>query len=51
VWRTAPYLHDGRYRTVRDVIAVGNHMNLRGRTSHLNEGEIFDLSAFVQTLR
>jgi cytochrome c peroxidase len=50
VWRTAPYLHDGRYRTVRQVITTGNHGDLRGRTSHLTESEIEDLMAFVLSL-
>lgn len=25
VWHTAPYLHDGRYRTLRDLFAEGRH--------------------------
>ena len=24
-WRTGPYLHDGRYTTVKEVLATGNH--------------------------
>jgi cytochrome c peroxidase len=50
VWRTGPYLHDGRYPTVREVITKGNHGDMRGRTSHLSEQQIDDLVAFVRSL-
>jgi DNA-binding beta-propeller fold protein YncE len=50
VWRTAPYLHDGRYRTVEEVISKGNQRNHRGRTSHLNKNQINDLVIFVLSL-
>jgi DNA-binding beta-propeller fold protein YncE len=50
VWRTAPYLHDGRYSTIKEVITEGNHSDMRGRTSHLKEQEIDDLVAFVKSL-
>ena len=50
VWRTAPYLHDGRYTTIKEVITKGNHSDQRGITSHLNEREINDLVAFVKSL-
>ena len=50
VWRTAPYLHDGRYTTIKEVVTKGNHADMRGRTSHLKEQEIDDLVAFVKSL-
>jgi DNA-binding beta-propeller fold protein YncE len=50
VWNTAPYLHDGRYRTVREVITEGNQADHRGRTSHLTDQQIDDLAAFVRSL-
>jgi len=50
IWRTAPYLHDGRYATLREVITVGNHAGRRGRTSHLSEQQIGDLVAFLLSL-
>ena len=49
-WRTAPYLHDGRYATVKEVITIGNHGDLRGRTSHLSDEQINDLVEFVNSL-
>lgn len=50
VWRTAPYLHDGRYATLQEVIGKGNHGDLRGRTSHLAADQIRDLVAFLESL-
>ncbi len=49
-WRTAPYLHDGRYSTLREVISEGNHGDLRGRTSQLSSSQLDDLAAFVRSL-
>jgi len=43
-WRTAPYLHDGRAQTLRDVIEV-----FHGRTSGLTEDEIDDLVEYVNS--
>jgi len=50
VWRTAPYLHDGRYKTVRDLIAEGKHGKSRGRVEKLSDEEIDDLVEFVLSL-
>jgi len=47
VWRTAPYLYDGRAATVKDVITIHNPHDKHGRTSDLSEGEIEDLVEFV----
>ncbi len=49
VWRTAPYLHDGRAATIRDVLAVCNPDNKHGKTSGLTEEQIADLTEFVLT--
>ena len=44
----APYFHDGRYATLRDVLtAKGDAM---GHTSHLSEGDLGALEAFLRTL-
>ena len=32
VWETAPYLHDGRAATLRDVITLHNPRDQHGRT-------------------
>lgn len=46
VWRTAPYLHDGRYPTVERLLAEGKH----GRAEKLSGSEIADLVQFVLSL-
>jgi YVTN family beta-propeller protein len=50
VWRTAPYLHDGRYTTIRELLAEGRHGLRRGRSDDLSEQEIDDLVEFVLSL-
>jgi cytochrome c peroxidase len=50
VWRTAPYLHDGRYVTIKEVIVKGQHGKPPGRLDELSESEIDDLVEFVLSL-
>jgi cytochrome c peroxidase len=50
VWRTAPYLHDGRYRTMREVLVEGKHGNRNGALERLSEEEMDDLVEFVLSL-
>jgi cytochrome c peroxidase len=50
VWRTAPYLHDGRYLTIKELIAEGKHGKSRGRVEELSEQQIDDLAEFVLSL-
>jgi YVTN family beta-propeller protein len=50
VWRTAPYLHDGRAVTIKDVLTKFNKNDQHGRTSELTDKEIEDLAAFVLSL-
>lgn len=50
VWRTAPYLHDGRAKTVREAITTHNPGDIRGKTSSLNDRELEDLVNYVQSL-
>jgi len=50
IWRTAPYLHDGRYATLHEAIGSGNQGNQRGRTSCLRPDQIEDLVAFLASL-
>ncbi len=47
VWRTAPYLHDGRYTTIEELLRKGKH-GLESK--ELSERELLDLVAFVQSL-
>ena len=50
VWRSAPYLHDGRYLTIKALITEGKHGKSRGRIEELSEQEIDDLVEFVLSL-
>ncbi len=50
VWRTAPYLHDGRAATLRDVLILHNPNDRHGTTSSLSEEEIAALEAFLLSL-
>jgi len=45
-WRTAPYLHDGRFSTIFDLLKTGKH----GFTAPLSDSELRDLEAFVLSL-
>lgn len=48
IWRTAPYLHDGRYPTIKELIVEGKHG--LGPNRELSPSEIDDLVEFVLSL-
>lgn len=50
VWRTAPYLHDGRAATIEEVLKKYNEGDKHGVTSNLTEEELKDLAEFVLSL-
>lgn len=50
LWRTGPYLHDGRSVTLRQVLTTDNPHDQHGVTSQLSEQEIADLEAFLLSL-
>ena len=50
VWRTAPYLYDGRAKTMRDVLTVWNPEDQHGVTSDLTEQELADLELYLLSL-
>ena len=50
MYRTAPFLHDGRAATLKDVLTVHNKSDQHGTTSNLTPQEIDDLVAFLMTL-
>ena len=50
VWRTAPYLHDGRYLTIRALLVDGKHGRLGGRMEDLGDRELDDLVEYVLSL-
>ena len=49
-WRTAPYLHDGRAATVKEVLTKYNTDDKHGSTSDLSDQQIDDLANFVLSL-
>lgn len=50
VWRTAPYMYDGRAVTIKDVITTDNKNNRHGNTRKLTKKEVEDLSNYVNSL-
>ena len=50
IWRTAPYLHDGRYPTIKELIVQGKHGLRNGVFDNLSAQQIDDLVEFVLSL-
>jgi YVTN family beta-propeller protein len=50
VYRTAPYLHHGKAKTLRDVLTTCNKGDKHGKTSHLKPAEVDDLVEFLKSL-
>lgn len=50
LWRTAPYLHDGRYRTIEAVFAEGRHGLPPSHFERLSPRDLADLAAFLRSL-
>ena len=50
VWRTAPYLHDGRYTTLFQLFKEGKHGVQKGEVDKLTDTEIQDLCEYVRSL-
>ncbi|RMF99449.1 MAG: hypothetical protein D6741_08515 [Planctomycetota bacterium] len=50
VWRTAPYMHDGHYLTIEEVIRDGKHGARGGDIESLTDQELHDLCEFVRSL-
>jgi cytochrome c peroxidase len=50
MYRTGPYLHDGRAATLKDVVTIFNKEDKHGETSKLSAQEIDDLVAFLMSL-
>jgi YVTN family beta-propeller protein len=47
IWRTAPYLYDGRAATIREVLTTYNPDDKHGVTSDLSKRELSDLEAYI----
>ena len=50
IWRTAPYLHDGRAATLEEVLTTDNPEDKHGVTADLTPEQIADLAAYVLSL-
>jgi len=50
VWRTAPYLYDGRALTMQELLKACNPQDAHGATQKLNDEEIDALAEFVLSL-
>ena len=50
VWRTAPYLHDGRYVDMKEVFTHGKHGDVAGDVAGLTEEQIDDLVEYILSL-
>ncbi len=50
MYRTGPYLHDGRAATLKEVVTKFNPKDRHGATGNLSENEIDDLVAFLMSL-
>lgn len=50
IWRTGPYLYNGKALTIYDVLTTYNQNDTHGRTSHLSEQELRDLEQYVLSI-
>jgi YVTN family beta-propeller protein len=50
IYRTAPYLHHGKARTLQELLTTCNKDDKHGKTSHLKPQQIEDLVAFLKSL-
>ena len=50
IWRTAPYLHDGRAQTLAEMLTTFNEGNLHGETAGLSAEQLRDLVEYVLSL-
>lgn len=50
VYRTAPYFHHGKAKTLKEVLVECNKGDKHGKTSHLSEQEVNDLVEFLKAL-
>ena len=47
VWASAPYLHDGSAKNIREVLTTKNKNDQHGQTSQLKENELNDLVNYI----
>ncbi|HJZ93101.1 MAG TPA: hypothetical protein VKE40_19650 [Gemmataceae bacterium] len=49
-YRSPPYLHDGRAKTLLDVLTTANPKDKHGKTSHLTKEQLAELVVFLKSL-
>ena len=47
MWRTAPYLYDGRALTMEEVLTTCNPKNVHGATKGLSKEEVKDMAEYI----
>lgn len=50
IWRSSPYLHDGRSQSIREVMTIHNPNDDHGYTKNLSGDDIDDLTEYVLSL-
>ncbi|MDR1477633.1 MAG: c-type cytochrome [Planctomycetaceae bacterium] len=50
IWRTGPYLHDGRYTDLKDVFKKGKHGDVEGDIESLTDQQLDDLVEYLLSL-
>ena len=50
MWRTAPFLHDGSAKDLRDVLIDRNKKNTHGTTTHLTKEQVDALIEYLLSL-
>jgi 2-keto-4-pentenoate hydratase/cytochrome c peroxidase len=50
IWATAPYLHDGSAKTLREVLTTKNEKQLHGKTASLTNQQMDDLISYLQQI-
>jgi mono/diheme cytochrome c family protein len=50
IWRTAPYMHDGHYLTIKDLLVQGKHGAPGVKEAKLSDKDLDDLAEFVNSL-
>jgi YVTN family beta-propeller protein len=50
VYKSAPYLHHGKARTLEDVLTTANPNDRHGKTRHLTREQVADLVEFLKAL-
>jgi DNA-binding beta-propeller fold protein YncE/cytochrome c553 len=48
--RSAPYFHDGKYRSLEDMVASSVRTDRMGKGSHLSDDDVSALVAYLKTL-